>query len=371
MLINSDFNYLPILSVSPSEMKALKELPNKSKDEFLPLFPIKGWLASHHLEKTISRIEDSYGKRNWIADIDSSFIRRARQYDGDYPRPVFKEVLELIDSTNGYENWCTYIEKNENLIPTLIMEDLTGLVLQTQRFNDLNRGLVVKFNLDEMNARQFQSCLESLSHCQINNGMFVLDFGDINKNSLNEVEAYLNIIRQINDSFRGIRIAICSTSFPYSFSGQNHGEISIYERQLFQKLSNNDPKLNLIYSDHGSARAGKAGGGSGTPPPRIDYSLKNDWMFIREEFEDSKDIMEGEKSQIYKDIAIEIMKQSYWMENLKLWGSQMIELTSKGDKFGITSAKDATSVRINLHLYQQLNYFLREDEMDTDEDWVD
>ena len=49
----------------------------------------------------------------------------------------------------------------------------------------------------------------------------------------------------------------------------------------------------------------------------------------------------------------------------------MIELTAQGDSYGITSAQDATAVRINLHLYQQLNYENDSDSHDTDEDWVD
>lgn len=371
MLIDGNFDYLPILAISPSEMKALKELPNKSKDQLLPVFPIKGWLGSNHLKNTLTRIEDSFGKRNWIADIDANFIMKARLCDNDFPRPVFKEVLDLLDPTNGYANWCSFIEKNDSLIPTLILEDLGEIKVQSERLNILGRGLVIKFNLDEINARQFEACINALKGCQINKAIFILDFGDISKGSLNEVEAYLGIIRHINASFKGFQIAISSTSFPYSFSGQNHGENSIYERQLFQKLSNSDPEINLIYSDHGSARAGKTGGGSGTPPPRIDYALKHEWMFIRQEFEDSKDIGDGEKAQIYQGIAIEIMQQDYWMEDLKIWGNQMIELTAKGDSFGITSAKDATSVRVNLHLYQQLNYALSVEDMDTDEDWID
>lgn len=65
------------------------------------------------------------------------------------------------------------------------------------------------------------------------------------------------------------------------------------------------------------------------------------------------------------------MEQEYWSENLHLWGTQMIELTSKGDKFGINSAQKATAVRINLHLYTQLHYNDELESIDTDEEWED
>jgi hypothetical protein len=49
----------------------------------------------------------------------------------------------------------------------------------------------------------------------------------------------------------------------------------------------------------------------------------------------------------------------------------MIEKTSLGDPYGITSANRATAVRINLHLYQQLHYYSDINMLDTDEDWED
>jgi hypothetical protein len=49
----------------------------------------------------------------------------------------------------------------------------------------------------------------------------------------------------------------------------------------------------------------------------------------------------------------------------------MIELTSKGDEFGIASPSAATTVRINIHLHRQLYYDSPVELTDTDEDWED
>lgn len=127
----------------------------------------------------------------------------------------------------------------------------------------------------------------------------------------------------------------------------------------------------MIYSDRGGARAAKLSGGGAIPPPRIDYALKNDWRFIRKEFLDSQNVARGEKERLYKEAAIEMLNSDYWIDGLKLWGVQMIEKTSEGDEFGITSPNRATAVRINLHLYQQLHYNDMLENLDTDEDWVD
>lgn len=43
---NFQYDYAPILSLSPSEMMALEQLPGKDKDNILPVIPLKGWASS-------------------------------------------------------------------------------------------------------------------------------------------------------------------------------------------------------------------------------------------------------------------------------------------------------------------------------------
>ena len=65
------------------------------------------------------------------------------------------------------------------------------------------------------------------------------------------------------------------------------------------------------------------------------------------------------------------MSEDYWISDLHVWGTQKIELTGKGDKYGIDSPWMATAVRINIHLHQQLYYDSPAELTDTDEDWED
>lgn len=55
MFKNSDnfpYKYAPILAISPAEMTALEELPDKDKDIMLPIIPLKGWVGSQRLENS-------------------------------------------------------------------------------------------------------------------------------------------------------------------------------------------------------------------------------------------------------------------------------------------------------------------------------
>lgn len=354
-------------------MKAVEELPEKVKDSLLPIFPLKGWMSSKTLDRTLERVKRSFKDRLWIVDIDTDFLEKAKVEIKvkEEPRPVFNEIIELADSANGYDNWCNFLAKHENLIPCVQTEDLSEVETQILKLRDLGRYIVIYLKLYELNSRQLFQKLEVLGKGELPNALFLIDFGDIDRGFNAELPAYKDIVVQISKRFPNCDISVAATSFPYSFSGQRDGEASIYERQLYQSLCHELAPKTITYSDHGSTRAGKMSGGSGTPPPRIDYALKIEWKFIREEFEDSREIQDGEKHGLYKKIANEMIAKEYWIKDLKLWGTQMIELTAQGDSFGITSAQDATSVRINLHLYQQLFFDIDENFYDTDEDWVD
>jgi hypothetical protein len=209
--------------------------------------------------------------------------------------------------------------------------------------------------------------IQALSVKPINDLLVILDYGDLSRRNLLEYHQYSRFVKSLHKILPSAIFTVSGTSFPYSFGRSYKGEIPIYERLIFNHVANDCPEVNLVYSDRGSSRELSLSGGGGIPPPRIDYALKNDWRFIRKEFSDGED----SKEQLYKEAAIEIMKSDYWIDNLPAWGRQMIEKTSLGDIFGITSAHRATAVRINIHLYQQLHYLENLNEIVSEEDWVD
>ncbi|GGF65852.1 hypothetical protein GCM10011332_19930 [Terasakiella brassicae] len=65
------------------------------------------------------------------------------------------------------------------------------------------------------------------------------------------------------------------------------------------------------------------------------------------------------------------MQQDYWNDDLRVWGTQIIEYTSKADSVGISNPAKATAVRLNIHMHQQLYYDTPAKLVDTDEDWED
>ena len=371
------YQYAPILSISPAEMVALEELTDKAKDMILPIIPLKGWVGSQKLENSIPRIEKAIGQRFWIADIDASFLtdNKEKRITGKYPsREVFKEIEALLSPKNGYDNWFKYLRQDEcaRAIPVIQLGDRAQLKEQVQKLSSLDRGIVVRFTLEHIDSAFFLEVLEVISEQNIDNVFVVFDYGQVTREILSFVAFVSSIVKRANVVLPAAVIAVSCSSFPSSFSRENVGENPIYERLLFNKVLETIPKVRMIYSDRAGARADKIGGGGGIPSPRIDYPLANDWRFIREEFDNSGSPEEGEKEELYTLAAEKIMNSDYWNPNLRVWGVQVIEFTSKGEMLGVNSAMRATAVRINIHMHQQLYYGAPEDVLlDTDEDWED
>lgn len=368
------WGYIPILAVSPAEMSALEQLPNKEIDKLLPLFALKGWVGSNKLENTIKRIKQSIGDRQWIADIDESFLSKNKTFlfTGKHPdKEIFREIQNLLNPEAGYRNWCSFIEEQENIIPCIQHGTLTDLKQQILSLSSLNRGLVLRIRPEEDNFKKHEYIIDCLHENEVSDVLVLYDLGSIDSNFSEHMGTLEKFIIFAREKLKNPIFSVSSSSFPSSFSGQTQGENSIYERLLFNKIEASGFAGSLIYSDRGSARAEKQAGGGGTPPPRIDYPLKKDWKFVRREIDENAPESKDRRRKAYIEMAKEVVESDYWIPTLRLWGTQQIELTALEDKFGIDSAKKSTAVRINIHLFNQLYYNEDTKDIDTDEEWID
>lgn len=370
----SDRKYIPILAISNAEMTALEQLPDKDKDELLPLFPLRGWLNAHKLNSALDRIKLAIGTRSWIADVDEKFLSNNKVFlfTGNYPdKQIFKEISELLCPTNSYENWFRFIESQEKAIPCLRHETLDNIEEQIKKLSSLNRGLVIRITVNDSNLEKHKKLVNALQSSKAESILIIYDLESLDINFSERIPLLEIFMSEAKKAIADLTISISASSFPAGFAGQLQGENSIYERMLFNKLLEREIYNPIIYSDRGSARALKQDGGAGVPPPRIDYPLKKDWIFSRREVDDNSPNSKEKRKAAYIDIAQEIISNDYWVSELRLWGTQQIEITSESSDFGIYSALRSTAVRINIHLFNQLHYNSDISEINTDEEWVD
>lgn len=334
-------------------MNALKELPEKDKNILLPLILMRGWVGSAELQNSLDKIEEVYGDRPWLVDIDPDY------HPTENVRPVHASISELKKSDDGYNNWCDFITSLPNAIPCLQLMDLDQLAPQITKLVNLNRGIAVRF------TPEMQPVINNISNALLAfeglNPLIILDYGHENGEVLTKAATTSQTVKNIHAVLPNASIVICVTTFPFDFVGRP--QQNIFERLFFELVKNNCQGIPLIYGDRGSARAKSIGGGGGTPAPRIDYPLSEEWKFFRKD---------EEKPQGYINAAAELMASEYWNPNLKVWGTQLIERAAKGDKGAISSPAKSTAVRINIHMHMQLYYGAPLAEvLDTDDEWVD
>lgn len=369
---NFNYKYAPVVSIKPAEMNALKQLPDKAKDILLPIIPLRGWGSSNGLSNSFEKVLNAFGQRKVIVDLESEFLERCvKEVMEPSCRDVFKEIQHLANPSHGYKSWCNFLEENQLYIPVVQIKKIDNLEAQFERLAQLNRGVVLRFSADDVVRHDYVEIIKRISKIQYSDIFIIYEFGQVTRAILESVPEIVNVINITRDYLGNVLFAISCSSFPFSFSGHSQADFSIIERLLYSKVTSEVRQGRFVYADWASARADSIGGGGRTPPPRIDYPLKNEWKIVREDFEDFRNIKKGEKQKIYARIAKKIVESDYWNSELHTWGTQLIELTSAGDSFGIDNPQKATAARINIHLHQQLYYDDPGALVDLDEEWID
>ncbi|WP_028294450.1 beta family protein [Oceanobacter kriegii] len=356
--------YLPILSLSPAEIMAFSELPDKDKKNLSPCIKLKGWLAAKDISNSISKLE-SLGAGNVILDLDYEYVFENKDYlvSGSFPRPVYEQLKALMDPTGGYKNWTEFVLSYDWCIPVIQTEEFDHVIEQCQTLTRSGRQFVIRFSLLDIETGRWLGLINMLSG--FDPCLIIFDFGRIDSGTQKYNDIFLGWLEKARSIFPSADFCISGSSFPDGFGGTENGENPICERLLYNNLIKNF-RGNLIYSDYASARVKENRGGGGVPVPRIDFPLKNSWRYVR--------YREGSipnRTDQYRWAANEIMVKDYWQPELKVWGTQMIELTAQGNDYAISTPMKSTAVRINIHLYNQLHYDEELSEIDSDEDWED
>ena len=350
----SQLKYLPIISVRPAEMRALEELPERTKDQMLPYIPLRPWVGANRLQNALTRIEDAYSDRPIVVGLGE---REAPQ-----DRPVFGEIDRLRSPAEGFLEWRNFIDDHDNYIPVLQFDPNTdNETLEIEQLWQLGRGLVVHLPRELFPGMVPLAQRVALATDSGRDVLFVLDFGTVGADHLQAAALVQGAITTIREYCTNCFVATSASSFPPQFEDGVHAQ-QIFERRLFNILEEQQiPRL--IYSDRGSARIERLGGGGGRPYPRIDYPIEQDWLFYRHDIQDG---FEG-----YQIQAADLLRSDAFNPDLRVWGTQMIERTAAGDRSAISNPQKATSARINLHLQVQTFYGDPIGAEATEDDWED
>lgn len=346
-------NYVPILSLRPSEMNALEYLPDLAKDHITPVILLAPWVNSKTLNQAIERVQRAFPGRPFILDIDRNYEIPSQSNIND----AKQDWLDLSQADGDCKIWYDFCDNFMNVVPCLrVYGDIDQ---QLKNIQTIGKEFSVRLTPDiyqlpnKMNALVSSLKQVDIPYSIIIDGEWIDD--PLSLAGLHErvVRVYINqlgdnltIVSSCTSMLKNFQDISGIKEFPFS----NHNLVEQVARATNRKI---------IYSDWGSTRPREPARPLKQPLPRIDYpTTSNSWLIARE------------SDWTYKDAAKQIVSSVNWDSNIDLWGMGLIKATADGRK-GIDNPRANTAARINIHLYRQSMLGIQKDSFVTDAPWMD
>lgn len=333
-------------------MKALSQLPPFSKARIFPLLTARPWPNAKSLNRTWDKVGEALPGGRYALDLDAS--KRGRRDESD----ALTEFDDLFSEADGYKRYYDLVQSLPNAVPVIRCEGgrLNRLDDQCRYIDNIDRGAVLKLR-QGFTINPIADVLEVLGRIQ--DLVVFIDVG-WGRDILQRELWVSGIISAIDAQYEGVEIVVTGSSFPETFSGMGgRKEIRLEERVLFQNLTRRHNAVALTYGDWGSTREPQ----DPAPMklvPRLDLPFSREWVSFRQEEEES-----------YSDIAERMRLDVLWPDDLKIWGTYIIEATADGLPGGIKTPAAATAARVNIHLHRQAQFGAIGDVSDIDEPYID
>ena len=348
-------SYCPVLHTRLAETKALYQLPAASKDRMFPLLVARPWANAKQLDRTWEKIAEAIGDRRFALDLDRS------KFEIPSKRPAAAQFDLLFDPAGGYRAYFDLVESIPSAVPVIQIDKMTApeLGAQIDNVTRIDRGAILRVRYGSIsNPAQL---IDQLSETLPDFGVFI-DVGWSN-DILGREQWGSSLIERLTQIRPDTEVVVSGSSFPSSFAGIGaRGEIAVQERYLYSNLIRRHNAANIIYGDWGSTRPPSVDSTPMRNIPRIDLPLTDEWVSFRQ-------IKDSEED--YEEIASRVVRDAMWRDEIKIWGTYVINSTASGLPGAIKSPAAAAAARINIHLYKQANFGLPELIADGEEPFTD
>ncbi|MAI88879.1 hypothetical protein [Ponticaulis sp.] len=330
--------YSPTLRLRALEMRAVEQLFDLEKSQFLPTFLLRPWTTATTIEKALDRIDLAMANGPYCLNFDPLYFGETGHADA---------VAQYENLKNHAAAWYDFVERRENCIPYLRSEGgFPNLNAPNMRWlQERGFGISLMYPFHELS-----SVAAFISQREDSNFFVNVDAGwDLEV--LNKQLAVNGVVRALIQANENVNIVVTSSTFPNSFDGVGLDyRHSLAERTLFENaqlearsISN---RANIFYGDWATTRPP-----SNTPMPnfwpRIDVPLTSEIRMFREKGNDVR--------ATYEELAEEIVQGPYWDQIPDCWGKYLIDITSSGGTGGIFLPTQNVPPRINMHLHTQIS----------------
>jgi len=331
--------YCPSLFLRPAEMRALEELPTQDKNRVIPLIFLRPWLTSKSFEKSLETVHRAFPDRQFFAELDPYYVRP------NVSRRSVTEFNGFFDPRNAFMNWRAILHEVPTAIPVARLEGgSSALAKQIERLSDLERGIALRLSRDL--TPQPHTILRTFLDAQPPDPVIIIDLG-WSMSLLENTQWAISILDILRREQPDVPVIVSGSSFPENFSDLRSGSsIPLSERFAYNEAVRLFNEVRLIYGDWGSTRPPKAPTPMSTPVPRIDLPTRDAWAVFRAPADEGG----------YPAAASQAVESRDWPTGTIIWGTYLIRATADEQPNQISTAAQATAVRVNIHLHTQVNF---------------
>jgi len=358
---------MPCLKTSVSEFRAFSKLDESTLNKLLPLFELTRGRRSKKdkvglVEKNKDKIAEICDGRPFVLDLTRDETNSNH------------EIKSFLDSSDGYKNWCDFIETVQAECPgvyPVLQNDPAGsmaeLEAQIEQLSSICKAIAIRIGTDnyikyrndgykEFLYEVFNLIREDISVIVIIDSEHVRD--PSGKCELEEsVKKATVCINDIFEVTQDVSLSNCtffnlSSSFPTSInqehSGDSKGEAPLYERPIYDKLIENTKRTpQVFYGDYACIYQFQKPVVSYNWVPRIDYPVSTE-KCIYYRFR--------QPHGGYIKCATEMVNNKEYKRNkINCWGTEQIESTAQSNKKAGGSPSFWISVRSNVWMTRIAN----------------
>jgi hypothetical protein len=335
--------YIPILKTSDAELRAYSHLESDVKDGVLPLFELTKSrrtkkLPEGDIYKRVSQINEQQEGRPFILDLTT------------FPDLINFQIENLLDPSDGFENWCEFVEDLEidGLIPVIhgLDDDPDGdMERQIARLNADFDHLAFRADLfDPDTAAYVEKIFENIDAPQ--KLIFIVDASFIRQGHANTLSGTaINRIEEVLLIGEPGMIFVSGSSFPRSVTDYGddwHDYFPLEEVEFYRLVREHFDQVDICYSDYATVHPIRYDVRGGNWVPRVDLVLDDRIIYYRFRRDDGG----------YIEAADEAADDANFSP-LGSWGDDEILAAASGSPNGRSPAY-WISVRINSHITRKV-----------------
>lgn len=350
-----------ITKLGSAEIRAMMHMSEDVKKCITPLIEItRGRKLSSRRKKVP---EEWYPFDRYMDQIKAIWKGHDVLFDLTSTDSLSNAIIEgLYNSTNGYQNWCDFIERLNadntfsSIIPCIVLDGEDdhiedNLKLEVERLKNSHPVIAYRSSIDD------EACYDDIPIVARALGssslLFIIDAEYVSQPSI--YSFYDKIKKRIENITpllpANTQIVVSSTSFPNNISeigGPIHDEFELCEIKLHEMLKDK----NIIYSDYGCINPQRNDGVVMARGwiPRIDVPLERSVFYYRQRRPSGTSAY----NDTYKVVAANVVKDDDFPVSLRgNWGIEQIENCAKGANPS-SQPNYWISVRMSIHVETQV-----------------